>query len=64
MASIEPERKRKQDGNYIGKCPVCDESLNGNDIRDVLFKGSLFTHYVYVCKLCHHIIGFSAGRDV
>jgi hypothetical protein len=64
MASIEPEPKVKQDANYIGKCPICDESLKGNDIKDVLFRGNFYTHTAYVCRFCNHIIGFSAGRQV
>lgn len=63
MASIEPEPKHKKEG-FIGKCPTCDESLSRNDIQVVVFKGGFCMHYLYECKLCQHIIGFSAGREV
>ena len=64
MASIEPAHEDKQKEDYIGKCPICDEPLSRKDVQDVVFKGGFCMHYLYICKLCHHIIGFSAGREV
>ena len=42
------------------KCPKCNNYLDERDIEDITFRGRIGEHYVYVCKKCRHIIGFSA----
>ena len=63
MASIEPAHDIKVGGKYVGKCPSCDAPLKREDIMDVYLRGTVYTHNAYVCRLCSHIIGFSAAHS-
>ena len=42
------------------KCPKCNNYLDKEDIEDIKFRGKIGEHYVYVCRKCRHIIGFSS----
>ena len=44
----------------IGNCPACNSMLSDSDIDEGTFLGSVRKHYVYVCKKCETIIGFSS----
>ena len=54
----------KDNAPVIGKCPSCGQILTDRDIHDMTFLGSVRRHYVYVCKKCETIIGFSSHNII
>jgi len=48
----------------VGKCPKCGDVLDGTfDIETHKIKGGTYSHLVFVCKKCGHIIGFAARES-
>ena len=45
----------------LGKCPKCDAVLTKEEVEVIrLHRTTMGSHFVYKCKLCDYIIGFSS----
>jgi hypothetical protein len=48
----------------LGKCPECGQELDGDDVDDLAFRGTIRAHYAYRCRKCDTVIGFSSYAKV
>lgn len=48
----------------LGKCPVCGSELDGSDVDDLEFRGTIRAHFASRCRKCDTVIGFSSYAKV